>query len=84
MSTGPVLSTEKVALATDASARFPILSVAVPLEIEIPNVPLPEISEIVTVLIDEPLPDTETEPFAVPVLFKVILLDARLIEIASL
>ena len=77
---GAVLSTVKVVEADEAGAEFPARSVAVPAAIEIPNVPSPEILEIVTVRV-VPEPDTPTVPLAVPVLFKVILPEASVLEL---
>ena len=67
---GAVLSTVNVPLGPAAGARFPAVSLAVPAPMEIPKVPLPLIPEIVTVRV-VPLPETPTEPLAVPVAFKV-------------
>ena len=68
--TGPVLSTVKVALGALAGAPFPAPSVAVPAANEIPKVPSPLILESVTNL-DTPAPLTLTVAFAVPVLLSV-------------
>ena len=71
---GAVLSTANVALGCDSRAEFPATSVAVPDAIRIPKVPFPEMPEIVTVRVAVPDPVTATVPFAVPVLFSVMLL----------
>ncbi len=77
------MSTIKVALGPAAEDRFPILSVAVPLEIDIPKDPFPVMPEIVTVRVVEPEPETDTAPFAVPDLFKVILEELKVTAEAS-
>ena len=50
-------------------ARFPAVSLAVALAIEMPMVPKPVMLEIVTVLV-VPLPVTPINPVAVPVLWR--------------
>ena len=84
MRIGSSLSTINEVLATEERAKLPILSEAVPLVIEMPIVPLPVIEEIVTVRLLSPVPETETVPLAVPVLFKVIFSAASVIAMASL
>ena len=66
------MSTENVVEGPAAKVRFPAVSEAVPLAIEIPRVPSPVILEIVTVLVDVPDPVTFTVPVAVPVVFRVM------------
>ena len=68
---GPVLSTVKVVLGPAAGAGLEAPSVAVPAAIEIPNVPSPVIPLIVTVRVDVPVPVTDTDPVALPVVFNV-------------
>ncbi len=80
---GPIVSTVKVLLGPADDARFPNESTAVPEAIEIPNVPFPVIPEILTVLVEGPVPETDTVPLAVPVLFKVTLLELKVINVAS-
>lgn len=72
-----VLSTVKVPLGPAEAAELPARSVAVPAAMLMPIVPEPVMLEIVTVRVAVPLPLTETEPFAVPVRFRVILPDAN-------
>ena len=61
-----------VALGPGAGAVLPARSLAVPAAMEIPNVPMPVILLMVTVRV-RPVPETSIVPFAVPVLFKVML-----------
>ena len=77
LAVGAVLSTVKVVLGPTARAVLPAVSVAVPAAIEIPSVPSPVMVSMVTVRVSVPLPETESVPFAVPVLFNVILPLAR-------
>ena len=77
---GALLSTLKTALGPAAGAALPAVSVAVPAAIEIPRVPLPVIPEMVTVRV-APLPETPTEPLAVPVAFRVIFAGLRVLEL---
>ena len=79
---GPALSTVKVALGPAAGAEFPAASVAVPAAIDIPIVPLPVIPLIVTVLVLVPAPLTDTEPVAVPVVFKLIFPATNVTDVA--
>ena len=78
--TGPVLSTVNI-FDVAAGAEKPFFR-ALPLAIEIASVPFPVILETVTVLELKPEPDTETVPFAVPVLFNEISEVLKLIEVA--
>ena len=73
---GAVLSTVKVALAEDAGAEFPAVSVAVPAAMVMPRVPLPLMPEMLTVRVF-PVPVTPRVPVAVPVGFRVMLPVAR-------
>ena len=77
---GAVLSTVKVPLGPPAAALLPATSFAVPAGIEIPSVPSPVMLEMVTVRV-VPLPETATDPVAVPVLFNVILPAARVLAL---
>jgi len=77
---GAVLSTVNLALGPAAGALLPAVSVAVPAAIEMPSVPSPVMLERVTVRV-VPLPLTPTVAFAVPVLFKVILPTASVLEL---
>ena len=77
---GAVLSTVKVVLAAEAKAVLPTVSVAVPAAMDIPRLPSPVMLEIVTVLV-VPVPLTAIAPSASPVLFKVILPVARVLEL---
>ena len=81
---GAMVSTVNAALADEAGARLPALSLAVPPAIEIPRVPFPAMLEIVTVWL-VPLPATFTTPSAVPVLVNVTWLDvnALVLKLAS-
>src|SRR5947207_1175561 len=78
---GGVLSTVKVALGPAAGALLPAVSVAVPAAIEIPMVPSPVILERVTVRVVVSTVDTATDALAVPVLFKVMLPAASVLEL---
>ena len=71
------MSTVKVVLGPAPPAEFPAVSVAVPAAMEMPRVPSPVILEMVTVRLVVPLPDTDTEPVAVPVVLSVMLPAAR-------
>jgi hypothetical protein len=79
---GPVLSTIKVALGPAAAAVLPAASLAVFAAKEMPKVPLPVIALILTVLVAVPLPKTDTVPVAVPVVFKVTSVGAKLTVLA--
>ena len=76
--------TVKVVEGPAAPAVLPALSEAVPAAIEIPNVPVPEMEEIVTVRVVL-LPDTAKLPVAVPVVFSVIfeVLNVLVLKLAS-
>ena len=77
---GAVLSTVNVVLGPAAGAVFPAVSVAVPAAMEIPRVPSPVMLESVTVrVVPEPL--TPIVALAVPVLFKVMLPGASVLEL---
>ncbi len=75
---GAVLSTVKVALGPAAGARLPARSEAVPAAIEIPSEPSPVMPLMVTVRV-RPEPETLTVPLAVPVLFSVMLPQAKVL-----
>ena len=77
---GAVLSTVKVVLGPDAGVVLPAGSLAVPAAMEMPNVPSPVILLMVTVRV-RPVPETPIVPFAVPVLFKVMLPEASVLEL---
>ena len=64
---GAVLSTVKVPLGPAPAAEFPAVSEAVPEAIVIFSVPSPVILEMVTTLVDDPLPETAFDPAAFPV-----------------
>ena len=77
---GGVLSTLKVVLGPAPVSKFPIGSEEVPAAMVMPSVPSPVILEIVTVgLLVVPL-ETLTDPFADPVLLRVILPEVRFTE----
>ena len=77
---GEVLSTVNVVPGPAAGALLPAVSVAVPAAIEIPMVPSPARLERVTV---RPLPEpvTPTDAVSVPVVFNVMFLAARVLEL---
>ena len=75
-SDGTGFVTANVELAPVADAE-PVEFEAVPAAMEMPRVPLPVISDIVTVRVDVPDPLTETVPLAVPVLLTVISLATK-------
>ena len=78
------MSTVNVALGPAPGALLPAVSDAVPPPILIPTLPLPETLLIVTVgVLVVPLV-TETEPVAVPVVFREIAPEVRLTELAPL
>ena len=77
---GGVLSTVNVALGPAAGAVLPAVSDAVPAAMEIPMVPSPVVFVIVTVRV-VPEPETNTVPFAVPVLFKVTVAGASVLAL---
>ena len=79
---GPLVFTVNVVEGPAESEVLPAVSEAVPADIEIPKVPSPLIEEIVTVLVDVPVPETTAVPVAVPVLFKVIFPFAKVTESA--
>ena len=79
---GPVLSTVKIELGPADRAVFPRESTAVFEAIDILRVPSPVMPETVTIRVVDPVPDTETVPFAVPVLFRVMCDELRVIELA--
>ena len=84
LTVGAVLSTVNVLLGPAAGARLPAVSDAVPDASEIPSVPSPVMLEMVTVRVVVPVPETATDPFAVPVLFRVTLPDASVTVLAPL
>ena len=78
---GGLLCTINVALGPALGAVLPVVSVAVPAAIEIPNVPSPVMLEMVTVRV-APLPLTPTdEAAAEPVAFTVMLAGASVLEL---
>ena len=77
---GEVLSTAKVALAPEVGAKLPAVSLAVPAPMVMPNVPSPVMLERVTVRV-RPLPLTPIEALAVPVVFRVMFPEARVLEV---
>ena len=78
-----MLVTVKVVLGPAAAALFPTASTAELAVILIPSVPLPEILLSVTVRVDVPAPVTLTVALAFPVVFKVMLLFANDMLLAS-
>lgn len=77
-----LLSTITVLLGPADGAVLPAASLAVPAAMVMPNVPSPVMLLIVTVREVLSVPLTLTVPFAVPVLFKVILDAVRLTKSA--
>ena len=77
-----LLSTITVLLGPADGAVLPAASLAVPAAIVMPNVPSPVMLLIVTVREVLSVPLTPMAPFAVPVLFKVILDAVRLTKSA--
>ena len=78
---GWVLSAVNVALGPAAGALLPAVSVAVPATMEIPMVPSPVMLERVTVRVVVSTVVTATDALAVPVLFKVMLPAASVLEL---
>ena len=79
---GAVLSTLNVVEGPAPAALFPAASEAVAEASVIPTVPSPVQELNVTVRVEVPVPLTATEQSAVPVLFKVISLEATLTAVA--
>ena len=76
------MSTVNVVDGPTVTEVFPAVSEEVPAAIEIPNVPFPEILEIVTVRVAVPEPVTAMVPVAVPVVFKVTFPFAKVTALA--
>lgn len=75
---GALFVTVTAALVAVARA-LPAAFLAVPALIDMASVPSPETADIVTVRDRAPVPETETVPFAVPVLIRVTFEAVRLI-----
>ena len=77
------MSTVNIVVGPAAPAVLPAVSLAVPLAMEMPNVPSPVMLDNVTVRVDPP-PLTPTVAVAVPVVFNVTLPFAKVIAFSPL